>query len=715
MKHLLRKLFFWDAPAQGAFFGLTLLLLTIWGGFSIFCACLVAYCRTFTFLVVFYAFVGLIALGGIYPLLLLSRALVNMARRTPRFWTRLLKMLAALVVLTPLCTCMAIGLIPLNDFCHLSNQAAIWLPICTALCLLVLGVAYVLRPIVNPAKLLASLLAWTGAFLVFSTLLFLANPLEDRVGNEFNRVPDWFGQYVPYVVPFWRSFGLFGKGCFWFTLVGFLLLAIAYLLSWSILAKVSGCTMRRLCSRGIRVQWAVMAGAYVVTLCFALVCNSQYHNAVKELETHFGHPMTGLELGRVHYDGRTPDAAYWESLDAATKRYYKEYEKTVGNEYYAFETHLDAELPKELYEKRRDGFMSSLKASGLQEHFVSPMPPGERDYSVKWLAGMSLPELSQCRALARIVHRRCQYAIDSGDFKTAAEAVAHLDMLCDFLGRECNVIGYLLWGAVCLVRNEMIVKLLASGLPTDEWLAEQAKHLLQLEERLVQREKIILYSEAVCALDVFQFVVGEHSQKKEQSDIGDYLADWNYWINYKSIRFFFPQGWWLASKSARDYARVINVSTLDQFPKKATGSVLVDMLIPPLSSTGKKKNTYIASSRVLRGLISAELQRRRTGEYPDSLYAIPTDPFSGQPLKYRKGPCEVMRYYAKWVPDVTEEEAKDLNEPPRGNWTLEYKTETVDVVQIWSIGPDGKDNSGLNNHSSGEKPADDIRFIIPIK
>ena len=95
--------------------------------------------------------------------------------------------------------------------------------------------------------------------------------------------------------------------------------------------------------------------------------------------------------------------------------------------------------------------------------------------------------------------------------------------------------------------------------------------------------------------------------------------------------------------------------------------------------------------------------------------AIPTDPFSGQPLKYRKGPCEVMRYYAKWVPDVTEEEAKDLNEPPRGNWTLEYKTETVDVVQIWSIGPDGKDNSGLNNHSSGEKPADDIRFIIPIK
>ena len=30
MKPLLRKIFFWDEPAQGAFFGLTLLLLTAW-------------------------------------------------------------------------------------------------------------------------------------------------------------------------------------------------------------------------------------------------------------------------------------------------------------------------------------------------------------------------------------------------------------------------------------------------------------------------------------------------------------------------------------------------------------------------------------------------------------------------------------------------------------------------------------------------------------
>ncbi|MBQ7177778.1 MAG: hypothetical protein IJS08_10225 [Victivallales bacterium] len=38
MKHLLRKIFFWDAPAQGVLFGLTLMLFQAWGGFTLLCA-----------------------------------------------------------------------------------------------------------------------------------------------------------------------------------------------------------------------------------------------------------------------------------------------------------------------------------------------------------------------------------------------------------------------------------------------------------------------------------------------------------------------------------------------------------------------------------------------------------------------------------------------------------------------------------------------------
>ena len=739
-KQLIRKALFWDMPEQGTFFGLTLLLLTAWCGFSVFCACIVVHSRIFWFVddswmiavpLIFFSWLILFCLYGAF---LVLKGGVNMVRRTPRLWGRLVKMLAGIAALTPFCVLGAFNLLPQRLFYHGDlTDAIIRLASRAAFYLAILGMGYLFRPLVHPAKLLSCLLGWTSGFLVFSTLLFLANPFEERTGYAFNRCPDWLGQDVPYVVPFWDWFDLKGSGCFWFALAGFLLVAVAYYLSWSILAKLSGRSMRTFCGRGIRIQWGIMAGTYVVTLCFALWSNAQYHNAVKELEAHFGHPMTGTELGNIYYEGRTPDPAYWERLDGARKRYHQEYEKTAKNDDYPFVMHLDAVLPKELYEKRREGFMNSLSVSGLLEVFVSPMPPGERDYSIRFLAGMELPELSKCRELARLEHRRCLYAIDSGDFNTAAETIAHLDILCAFLSRESFYIGYLVWRGVGLIRNEMLAKLLASGLPTDNWLEEQANQLLRWEKMVERQEKMVIYSEAVTWLDYFQIIVG-----KVEKDKREVLGSMNYWLNYKAIRFFFPQGWWFAAKSARDYARAMKATTFDPFPQKAVGCVLVDMFISSLNRGGVKKRGYIASCRVLRGLIAAELQKRRTGNYPDVLEEIPLDPFTSQPLKYRKGTCQIIRHYCKWQPDeessddesdessakdepgeeVSDEEADDTISEPEGSWVFEPKEETVEAVQIWSVGPDGIDDGGdsiKRTQDADYERTDDIRFFIPIR
>ncbi|MBR4901815.1 MAG: hypothetical protein IKZ46_12830 [Victivallales bacterium] len=708
MNPLLRKIFFWDEPEQGAFFGLTLLLLTLWSAFSVFCACVAAYSRIFTFTAVAVTFFSWLILSCLYSLFLVIKGVVYIIKQTPRFWMRLLKMLAAVAVLTPLCTALVYNL--LSD-----PPITAVLAILTAFCLAFFGSVYLFRPIVPPAKLLSCLLSWTGAFLVFSTLFCLANPLEDRVPHEFNRCPEWLGQDIPYVVPFWRWFGLSGKGCFWFTLAGFLMLAIAYLLTWCILAKLSGVSMRRFCGRDIRVQWAIMAGIYVVTLCFALGSNAQYRTSVKALEMHFGYPMTGAGLGQIYYDGQAPDAAYWKRLDASLERYDQEQKKTEDNGECTFDAYPDAVLPKELYEKRRTSFLNSLKTAGLQQYYVSPMPPDEKDFSAKYLYGMPLPELSECRKLARIEQRRCQYAIDSGDFNTAAQCIAHLDILCDFLSRDCFHIAFLIWRQVGLIRNEMLAKLLASGLPTDKWLEEQTNQLLHWEKSFEQKEKMILYSQAIINLELLQLVVGEHLTEWKAYDFN---GNWNYWLYFKSIRFSFPQGWWLAAKSARDCARVMKVTSFEQLPQKATGSVLADRMISSLSRTSQKKRSYIASCRVLRGLIAVEQLKRRTGVYPDSPNDLPADPFTNQPLKYRKGQCEVRRYYAKWLPGETEEGAEDVEPSQNGEWTLEDKTETVEAVQIWSIGPDGIDDGGLDvvkeEGSDVWQRTDDIRFLLPI-
>ena len=173
------------------------------------------------------------------------------------------------------------------------------------------------------------------------------------------------------------------------------------------------------------------------------------------------------------------------------------------------------------------------------------------------------------------------------------------------------------------------------------------------------------------------------------------------------------------AKSARDYARAMKATTFDQFPKEAMGSVLVDMFCSSLNRGGEKKRYHIASCRVLRGLIAAELQKRRTGTYPDSLDALPLDPFSGQPLKYRKGVCQVSRYFFERWTDETESEIQDDDDVEAfSHWEYKTKQENVNAVQIWSLGLDGIDDGGLNyskEDDSDKKRKDDIRFVIQIR
>ena len=179
MKSLLRKIFFWDEPLHGVFFGLTQLLLTHWVAFSVLCACLVAHSRIFWFTAVAVAFSSLFILSCLYCLFLVFRGVVGIIKHTPRFWRRLLKMLAAVLALTPLCAVFAYNLLP-------EPPMVAVLALLTAFSLAFFGSPYLFIPIVHPAKLLSCLLSWTSSFLVFSTLLCLANPLDDRWASVFN-------------------------------------------------------------------------------------------------------------------------------------------------------------------------------------------------------------------------------------------------------------------------------------------------------------------------------------------------------------------------------------------------------------------------------------------------------------------------------------------------------------------------------------------------
>ena len=89
MKHLLRKIFFWDAPAQGAMFGLTLLLAAVWFAFSLLCCVGVVHYPLLLGISLGIAFgvAALVLLG--YIAFLLGRIPLLISLKTTGFWRRL--------------------------------------------------------------------------------------------------------------------------------------------------------------------------------------------------------------------------------------------------------------------------------------------------------------------------------------------------------------------------------------------------------------------------------------------------------------------------------------------------------------------------------------------------------------------------------------------------------------------------------------------------
>jgi hypothetical protein len=79
-----------------------------------------------------------------------------------------------------------------------------------------------------------------------------------------------------------------------------------------------------------------------------------------------------------------------------------------------------------------------------------------------------------------------------------------------------------------------------------------------------------------------------------------------------------------------------------------------------------------AEAAAVQALIALAEYHRAHGALPETLTDAPTDPFSGEPLRYAKSPA-----------------------------------------RVWSVGPDGVDNGGVLAYSSDEKKGDLI-FTVPF-
>ncbi len=701
-----RKLLFWNAPAKGAFFGVTLLLLFLYACFTAFFACMVINDRMCWLGAARLAALALLLPPTAYILFLLGRAFFRAARITPHFGWRLLKAICVVGVIVGIGIIVLMNLLSVEHM-SLSNWPE-WSECSFQMAIIittVIATVFIFRPIANPAKLALCLFCWLGCYLVFSTLLCTANPFTDRAPQDF-RTSYWLGDSLLHVPFFYSWFHLVGAGSLWFTLVGFALLIAAYLLTAEMLAQHIGCPMRSMFTRGIRVQLWTIAALYALSLFMALWETAGCRRAIAELERHFALPLVGSQLDFLFYNGREADAEFWQKMSEALTCYQDKHDAAQADNEYEFCSYPDAVLPKELYEERRGRFFSSIEESRLDELLKKPLPPNKRDYGMDFLLGMPHPELSQIRELSEIERRRFYYALDSKDLNTAINSIDNIDNLCDYLCRDDNGISQLIWWRTLALRNEMLIRLMESGLPSDEWLKKQFGELQKWDDAMYERERWLLYSEAVFTLDALRCYA--RAQPRKEMEL-------NCTLNGYPLRVLFPQVWWLAANNVKAYAKSMKVSEIAELPREAVGKYLVDAFAGNLSYQFRRRLAALADLRIAQGLVMAELQKRRTGEYPDTIENLPMDPFSKQALKYSRGPCLIPRHYClpKEKDDAEDEDASEKVE-----WRFEEREETVDAVQIWSVGENGKDDGGVtttNSFHTWLKVKDDLRRIIRIQ
>ena len=593
MKHLLRKLFFWDEPAQGAFFGLTLipilpkLLLTY--GYGIALPLFLRGSDSQRTKVLY----SCVVLGAVVIIALLYAILLFILFGCPRLKKPLDK-----VGKIAMCLCAVLmlgfwGLAP-DEYKYLWG----YIPIALILFLLI----YTPYPIVKIHDWLFAVVP----LILGGVALFCASAMQSPTMCAIGLMEFPFG-------PANANAGHSGWLILILTVLGILLLALSYLLWGRLIAKLGGVSVRSLIGRGVATLWIIFVILHLISVVMALDAMRYYRNAKAREIFYWEMSVNPQTLEEKYKQSERLDQAFWDELIRQKVEFSElcqQYDCISGIEGYN-----NAVLPPEIYEQWKEAFAKSPELLRSEAMLDEPLPLTERDYGFGSDDQFS-SVLSKCRTMTRLELWRVRFALEAKDILSAQKALQRIDNISDFLQKDYSMLGGFTCLAIESTRVLALEQILGSGLATEQWLHEQDILLQEKENRIPAFQQ--------------RMILGEASRMKNLIDI--YLSNTS-----RSLFLTFPEAWLFLGREGADLATSCCMSNFSDFPERPSG-VFAGMLASSMRLTGAKKiPSFIATLRISRGMISAELSRKQTGRYPEVLDDLPIDPFSGQPLKYAVG------------------------------------------------------------------------------
>ena len=623
MKPLLRIIFFWDAPAQGAFFGLTFFFVcsSLW--FTLYQLLWLSDC-------------------GLVQLNIMSERIEHEIR----LWAIVQLLIAAYSLAV---FCRAIWL--LGKSCHLFHNYRPLLCVLPSIALCVCCFLFCLVPLAFLLK-------------VFSTY-----------GSAFNNPPKWMSLFSS-LPP--QSWGIA-------YLIAVLLMVLCGFFIVAAVAMGTAVPLRHSVCKPSIALWGVFWAAYFLLLALALVQSATISPVRSMLQKRFGYPLTADGL-REYYQKMAPaDAEFWERVKekAALPSKLSIGDRTLN--------YWNGGAPDELTPEFLTAFENYCKTNELplreaEKCFDAVPPLPQYDFQPGNLSAVLIP-YSSFRQFTRLEVSRLRVFLKKQDKPSALRAYQRLSNCTEHLRRNPFVIGSLVWIALEKVRLEAVERLLESHLLTEDDLRELASDLTTLEKRIPEVHRHAMYTEAVFGQDAFR---GMETGKSPEATIA-----------FAQLRWFYPQLW---LQAARDKLYILQQYEREDFTHwnaapSPSAYIFSSMLLPALKPAGNMFYALTAQVRALQALLRAEAYRREYGDYPETLPDLPIDPFSGKPMLYRYGMAEIPRY----VLQITEVPAWTEEEKTREEYELKPQTTQAKVVQVWSVGPNGRDEGGVSSvHINGK-------------
>ena len=204
---------------------------------------------------------------------------------------------------------------------------------------------------------------------------------------------------------------------------GTVLLLAGYLFSGLMYARAAQIPFRQMFGRVVKILWGCVAAVYLISLGMVFVTRVRADRAVKDLEKHFAKPFSAQGLKTFYTNGRKIDTAFWDKL--------KKTADSTAKDWIKFENGQMSSSPEGIYPPELlKGFETLMERTGTfreqEAMFDLPLPALDFEYKGSAFAGIQLPELNLMREFCRWELWRIRFAAGKKDLPGTLNALKRM-------------------------------------------------------------------------------------------------------------------------------------------------------------------------------------------------------------------------------------------------------------------------------------------------